>query len=208
MKNKKAKIAMEVLIMMVVVVVTSAIILFLVQSGVIAVKAENEQVSVLNTEFIPMGREGYLAVKDFKFCGFIDANYNCISETDEFSLGSEVHFLFVVESSTYNGDIMLVENYRIKGPNDNLLLDVDEKNNFNYDVTSNERKESVTFKDFFVVGSELPEGKYILELLVENPLLVKKTTLVKTFTMVENVEEVDFEELEYVSDFDGEYDLD
>ena len=43
---------MEILILLVTVVITSAIVLFLIQSGVIAVKAENEQVPVLNTEFI------------------------------------------------------------------------------------------------------------------------------------------------------------
>ena len=78
---------------------------------------------------------------------------------------------------------MLVENYQIKGPNGELLLGVDEKNNFNFDLISNEKKELITFKDFFVVGSDLSEGEYTLELIVNNPLLNKKTTLVKKFQM-------------------------
>jgi hypothetical protein len=201
--NNKGKVIVEMLIMLVVIVITSALILYLVQSGTITVKAENDQVSILNTEFIPMGREGYLAIKDFKFCDFVDLNYNCVGETENFFLGSEVYFLFVVETTTVSGQIMVVENYRIKGPNGELLLDVDEKNNFNFDITSKERKESITFKDFFVVGSDLSEGEYTLELIVNNPLLNKKTTSVKKFQMEsgEDFEELDFNE----NYFDEEY---
>jgi len=166
MKNKKGKVATELLIMLITVVVTSAIIFLLVQAGVLTVKMEAEQTSVLNTEFIPMGREGSLAVKDFKFCGFVDSDYNCIAESEEFYLGSEIHFIFIIESSTSNGDITVVENYRIKGPEGNILLDVDERNNFNFDIISKEKQELITFKDFFVVGEELVEGEYTLELFI------------------------------------------
>ncbi len=193
--NKKGKVAMEILMMMITIVVTSAIIFLLIQSGLISVRAENSDVSVLNAEFIPMGREGYLTIQDFNFCDFVDPGYNCIGESDSFPLGSQVHFLFVIESSTYNGDVMLVENYRIKGPNGELLLEVDEKNNFHYEISSDETKEQVTFKDFFVVGEELPEGEYTLELFIENPLLNKKTTLIKEFKMF-YFEEDFFEEID------------
>ena len=189
MKMKKGKVAIELLIMLVTIVVTSAIIFMLVQADIIKVKPGNSEVSILNSEFIPMGREGYLTIKDFKFCDYVDPGYNCISEGNTFNLGSEVHFLFIVESSTYNGEIMLVENYRIKSPTGEILLEVDEKNNFNFDFNSEETKELITFKDFFVVGEELTEGEYTLELFIENPLLVKKTTLVKKFQM----ESVNFE---------------
>jgi hypothetical protein len=202
--NKKGKVAMEILVMLVVIVITSAILLLLIQGGIITVKAENEQVPILNTEFIPMGREGYLTIKDFKFCDFVDNNYNCIGESEDFFLGSEIHFVFVVESSTYNGDIMLVENYRIKSPEGNVLLNVDEKNNFNFDITSKERKELITFKDFFIVGSELGESEYTLELVINNPLLNKKTTLVKKFKMKRSVEAEDYSE-EEVYGFEEEY---
>jgi hypothetical protein len=200
MKNKKGKVATELLIMLITVVVTSAIIFLLVQAGVLTVKMEAEQTSVLNTEFIPMGREGSLAVKDFKFCGFVDSDYNCIAESEEFYLGSEIHFIFIIESSTSNGDITVVENYRIKGPEGNILLDVDERNNFNFDIISKEKQELITFKDFFVVGEELVEGEYTLELFIENPLLNKKTTLVKKFMMTNNneIQEVELFEEEYL----------
>ena len=200
MKNKKGKVATELLIMLITVVVTRAIIFLLVQAGVLTVKMEAEQTSVLNTEFIPMGREGSLAVKDFKFCGFVDSDYNCIAESEEFYLGSEIHFIFIIESSTSNGDITVVENYRIKGPEGNILLDVDERNNFNFDIISKEKQELITFKDFFVVGEELVEGEYTLELFIENPLLNKKTTLVKKFMMTNNneIQEVELFEEEYL----------
>mgnify|MGYP005672969413 CR=1 FL=1 len=79
--NNKGKVIVELLVMLVVIVITSALILYLVQSGTISVKAENNQVSILNTEFIPMGREGYLAIKDFKFCNFDNYFINHLSSS-------------------------------------------------------------------------------------------------------------------------------
>jgi hypothetical protein len=182
--NQKGKVAIEVLIMLVTIVLTSAIIFMLIQADVIKVKPGNSDVSVLNTEFIPMGREGFLAIRDFTFCDFISDDYQCTSPGENFALGSAVYFRFVIESSTYNGDVKLIKNYRVKDPNGNLLLDVDEKNNFHFDIKSDESKELITFKDYFFVGEELSEGIYTLELIITNPLLDKKTTLVKTFEVI------------------------
>ena len=122
---KKGKVAIELLIMLVTIVVTSAIIFLLIQADVIQVKSGNAEVSVLNAEFIPLGREGYLAISDFNFCDYIDQNYGCVGKRNSFSLGSQVHFLFVVESSTYNGDVMVVENYPMLKSNEsfNRLMD-------------------------------------------------------------------------------------
>lgn len=187
--DKKGKVVVEVLVLMITVVMTSAIIILLVKSGVIGVQAEAEEVNVLNAEFIPMGREGFLAVKDFKFCDYVDPGYNCVNEAKEFELGSEINFLFIVESSTYNGEVMLIENYRIRSPQGNIILEVDEKNNFHFDLASDEKTELITFRDFFVVGEELEEGEYALELFLENPLLDKKTTLVKKFFLISNFDD-------------------
>ena len=182
--NQKGKVAIELLIMLVTIVLTSAIIFMLVQAEVIKVKPGNADVNVLNTEFIPVGREGFLAIRDFTFCDFISEDYQCISPGENFALGSAVYFRFVVESSTYNGDVKLIKNYRVKDPIGNLLLDVDEKNNFHFDIKSDESKELITFKDYFFIGEELPEGIYTLELVITNPLLDKKTTVVKTFEVI------------------------
>jgi hypothetical protein len=181
--NKKGKIAIEILIMMVTIIITSAIIFLLIQSDVIKVKSDRADVDILNTGFIPMGREGYLAIREFTFCQYIDETYQCVGPGDNFDLGGEVHFRFIVESSIYEGNIKLVKNYQITGPDGSVLLDVDEKNNFYFDGKSNEEKELVTFKDYFFVGDELLEGEYTLALVVENPLLNKKTTLSQNFLM-------------------------
>jgi len=193
MLNERGGIAIEVLVMLIVVVVTSAIVLVLVQTGTIAVKAESQDVSLLNTEFIPHGRAGSLVIKEFQFCSFIDEQYNCEFATNDFILGDEVHFLFTVESSVHDGNVMLVENYRVRGPHGNLLLDVDEKNNFHFDLISNDKKELITIADYFTVGGDLEAGEYTLELVLENPLLDKRATLSKTFTM----EELEYESEEY-----------
>jgi hypothetical protein len=182
--NKQGKGVTELLVMLIMIVLTSGIVLLLVQSGIITVKADSEQVSVLNTEFIPMGREGSLAVKEFQLCDYVDPGYNCVNEGDTFIPGSEVHFRFVVESSTYNGDIMLVENYQVKDSQGKIIFNVDEKNNLHFDVSSSELKEKVSFKDYFVLAEDAPEGEYSLDLIVENPLLVKRTITFKLFKVV------------------------
>lgn len=181
--KKNGKIAIEILIMLVTVVVTSGIIFLLIQGGAIKVKSDNSQVNVLNTEFIPMGREGYLAIRDFTFCQYIDETYQCVGPGNNFDLGGDVYFRFVVESSVYNGNINLIKNYRITGPDGTVLLDVDEKNNFDFAQKSDEDKEFITFKDYFFVGEDLQEGEYTLDLIVENPLLNKKSTFSQKFVM-------------------------
>ena len=184
--NKEGKIATQILIMLVVVVLTSAAVFSLVQYGVIKVK-EVEGAQVLNTEFIPYMREGYLAIKEFKFCEDVDENYGCVGEKEDFELGGRIYFRFVIESSIVDGEVMLVENYQLKGPTGEMLLEVDEKNNYYFEVESKKKTELVFFKDYFIVGAGLEEGEYTLELLMENPLLNKKTTLVKKFEMHKKV---------------------
>ncbi|GEM_PF-961751 len=185
--NKSGKVVTEILVMMMVIVLTSAIILFLVQSGLITVKAEGEQAPILNTEFIPLGREGYLAVKEFKFCIYVDDNYNCLLEKDSFFQEDEVHFFFVVESTTANGEIMLIENYRLKDPSGKVLVDIDAKNNYHFEMSSKDKQETVSFKDYFTLADNSEPGEYTLELVLENPLLNKKATLSKTFLVEETV---------------------
>lgn len=174
--NTKASLA-EFMVLLIMIVLTSATVLFLVKSGVVSVRADADEVSVLNTEFIPVGREGYLTITEFQFCGSVDELYNCVNEKDTFKIGDEVHFRFAVESSTSNGEVMLVENYRLKDPSGKLLLDVDEKNNYHLNLESAKKQELITFKDYFVVNLGSEEGEYTLELVMENVLLNKKTTL-------------------------------
>ena len=184
---KQGKLAIEILALLILVVFTSATILVLITTGVISVNADSQQQSVLNADFIPSGRSGSLVIKEFNFCTFIDESYNCVGETNQFQLGQEVHFLFAVESSTFQGQIMIVENYRIKDPAGNVILDVNQKDNFNFDTSSKETKELITIKDFFTVNSGSDLGEYTLGLVLENPLLNKQTTLSQTFLITEEV---------------------
>jgi hypothetical protein len=173
MLNKKGKVITELLVMGILVVVISAVILGLIQSGVLMVRAEGPDVDVLNTEFIPLARTGSLVVKDFGFCRFVDADYNCVNKLKKFPLGSDVHFSFVVESSESEGEVVIIQNYKVKGPDGRLLLDVNDEQNF---IGAGELK----FKEYFVTSPALAEGEYSIELIVENPLIGKKARIIKT----------------------------
>lgn len=179
--NPRATVMMELLIFVITVVLTSVLVLFLVQTGVIAVQADGSEAvePILNAEFIPLAREGTLAVKEFQFCDSVNEFYQCGQEKSNFVLGEEVHFRFVVESSAYNGEVMLVENYRLLAPDGKVILDVDEKNNFYFNQPSSKKTEQVTFKDYFIAGYELADGEYTLELQLENPLLNKNVAIIK-----------------------------
>ncbi len=179
--KKRGKIAIQVLVILIVIVLTSAVMLVLVKSGVLGVKDSSDE--VLDTEFIPYGKGGSLAIKDFKFCGFVDDSYNCIGEGNKFALGDAVYFTFIVDSSTYDGDIKLVENYRVKDPNGKVVLEVDTKNDFYVNWKTNKASEKITFKDYFTIGTEDSAGKYTFELLISNSLLGKNAKLVKEFEM-------------------------
>ncbi|MBU0456764.1 MAG: hypothetical protein ABH824_04945 [Nanoarchaeota archaeon] len=183
--NKKAKIATEILLMMVLVVITSAVVLILVQYGIITVKADVSTEPVLNTEFIPLGRSGYLAIKEFQFCNFVDENFNCFSEQNEFLRIEDVYVRFVVESSVYNGEVMLVRNYRVKDPLGNVILELDQRNNYDFEMKSSKKAEPIVFADYFILGGNAPLGEYTMEIIVENTLLDKKVVLTKKFDVVE-----------------------
>tara|TARA_Y100000034_G_C6830785_1_gene374972 strand:- start:592 stop:1194 length:603 start_codon:yes stop_codon:yes gene_type:complete len=181
--NKKASVMVEVMVFLVIAVFLSATILLLVKSGVIKTKNSYKETSVLNTEFLPLGKSGDFAITDFSFCGSVDNDFNCISKKNNFELGDEVYFRFTVESGTSNGEVMVVENYRLKGPQGNVLLDVEEKNNFNFNIVSRNEHESINFKDFFIVGLDESEGTYTLELFLENPLINKQANLAQNFVI-------------------------
>lgn len=171
------------MIFLVLAVLISATILFLVKSGVIKTKDSGAEISVLNTEFLPIGRSGTLVLKQFDFCGYVDENYDCVRPGDLFYLGDSVYFRFVVESSSSNNEIFLIENYRLLSPSGKILLDVNEEENFYFNLPSNKNKEEINFKDFFIIGPEEETGEYTFELFLENPSIGKKITLTKHFLM-------------------------
>lgn len=182
---KKGKIEIEVFIVLITMVFTSAIILLLVYSGTITVKGDVSAEPVLNTEFLPVGREGFLAVKEFAFCSYVDENLNCLSTQQQFSALENVYVRFVVESSTFNNQVMLLRNYRIKNPLGNVVLEAEHKNVYNFELASSKDTEEAIFADFFVMGAEAIPGEYTLDVIMENPLLGKKVTVAKKFMIVE-----------------------
>ncbi len=180
---KKGGIAVSVLVILGVILLTSAGMLLLIKTGILSVKESTE--SVLNTEFIPYQREGSLAIKDFKFCGSISSNFSCLGQGPEFDVGADVHFMFVVESTVYEGKVKLVENYRIKDAKGKVLLEADNTDNFYFDKLSNAKTEKILFKDYVSMDLSDPAGEYTLELLISNAVLNKKSTLVKKFKLFE-----------------------
>src|SRR3989344_8710311 len=143
--NKKGSVLTQLLIFLVVAIFSSALVLFLVKLGVLIPDKSEE--SILNTELIPYGREGSLFISEFQLCGFIE-NLECISPQDEFGLGQGFYIRFAVDSSVYNGEIKLTRNYELINPNENVVLQVDEKNNYHFDTKSNNENERVIITDF------------------------------------------------------------
>ncbi|HLC88986.1 MAG TPA: hypothetical protein VJG49_03040, partial [Candidatus Nanoarchaeia archaeon] len=158
-------------------------ILFLVKSGVIKTKSSSEEINVLNTEFLPMGRGGTLVLKQFQFCVNVDKSLNCLNEINSFERGENVYIRFVVESSIYNGEVLIVRNYRMKNPEGEVILEVDETNNYNFAAKSNRETEKITVADYIPTMDNSPEGEYTLDLIVENPLLNKKVTTSNQFLL-------------------------
>ncbi|SRR3989344_43740 len=183
--NAHGKLALEILIILVVMVFTSALILVLVKSGVIDVKSDVAAEPVLNAEFLPLGRMGNVAITDFEFCSFVDEEFNCLNVQDEFKRDGNVYVRFIVESSTYQGDILLLRNYQIKDPAGEIVLQVDQRNRYTFEVQGGEESERIVFADFFTLDEDAPPGEYTLDIIVENTLLDKKVILSKKFMVVE-----------------------
>ncbi len=182
--GKKGKVIVGILIVMILVVLTSAVILSLVKFGVIEVRDVTTE-PLLNAEFVPLERKGGLVVKDFQFCGFVDDDFECFNDRKEFDRLENVYVRFVVESSTSNGEVMLVRNYRIKNPSGEVVLELDQKNSYNFEIKG---EEPVIFADYFIMGEDAVLGEYVLDVVVENPLLDKRITLSKKFTLVSSDE--------------------
>ena len=183
--HKRGRIEIEVFIVLITIVVTSAVILLLVKFGTIEVRDDVVAEPVLNAQFLPAGREGFLAVKDFAFCSYVDADLNCVGKPEEFSKGEDVYVWFVVESSVIDGQVMLLRNHEIVDPQGQIVLRAEQKDAYTTELQSGKKEESIVFADFFVLGSDAIPGEYTLNIILENPLLNKKVTLTKKFMIVE-----------------------
>jgi hypothetical protein len=181
--NVKANLAVKVLSFLVVVIVTSALVLILVKTGIVSVKAEHEPVQVLNKEFLPSRNSGHLNIREFSFCNFIDDDFNCDIK-ESFNFGDDVYFKYVVDSTVFDNQVLVVKNYRVRSPSGQLLLDADSKDNFYVDIRSEKRDELVSFKDFFTLLGSGETGFYSLELIIENPLIEKRAVLSEKFEVL------------------------
>lgn len=185
--RKEGRIEIELFVVLITIVITSAVILLLVKSGTIEVKDEVVTEPVLNMEFLPAGKEGILAVKDFAFCSYVDENSNCLERQDEFGKDDLVYVWFVVESTVTDGQVLLLRNYEMRNPLGEVVLQAEQKNAYNLELSSRRKTEKVVFGEFFVLGEDTIPGEYTLNVVIENALLNKKITVTKQFMVVERV---------------------
>lgn len=188
--NKKAAMAKEALIILITVVLTSALVFGLVKFGVVnvqEVEASNTGASMLNAEFMPFGRSGNVVIQNFRFCDYFASLDGCKEEVLTFYQGEEVYFFFEIVTNPFNGDIILVENYRLRAPNGKVILEVEEKNNYYFELSSNKDEETIFFTDYFVLGRYTDPGEYALDLVVKNSLLDKEVTFSQTFQVEESL---------------------
>lgn len=176
--NNKASVIVNIMVFLVIIVITSGILLLLLNVGVLKTKTSTE--NVLNTEFLPGAREGTLGIASLQLCADV-VNYECIIEKDYFFTEDTVYFLAKVQTTSYNGEIQLIENYRLLSPSEKILVDADKKDNFHYALASNQNEE-VVITDSFSLGGNSEVGEYSLEFVIENPLLGKEITITRTFT--------------------------
>ncbi|MBI2572965.1 hypothetical protein HYV86_03850 [Candidatus Woesearchaeota archaeon] len=182
MISNKGSVLVQVAVIAIVAAITTGIMLLLIYVGAFEESSDQaQQVSLLNTEFIPLGRGGDLQIRQFDFCKYVDVKFNCYQKTDVFAKGDEIYLRFLVQSSTYDNQIMLVRNYRIVNPQGNIILNLEEKNSYLLEHESTKENEPAAFADYFTLGDNPDLGEYQVEIMVENPLLDKRISLVKRF---------------------------
>ncbi|MAG60147.1 hypothetical protein CL619_00010 [archaeon] len=193
--GKKGGLAIESLTLLVTVLFTSAAVFYLVQSGIVSVEGSSgaaaSQDQFLNVQFLPIEKGGTLAIQEFSLCYDEDIDYDnllCTDDRELFFPGDEVHFTYEVISSSYLGTISLTENYRLLGPNDEIILDVAAVNDIEYEAEADEEVELVKFRDYFVLGDDEPAGEYKLELIITNTLIEKEAVLRKEITVLAALE--------------------
>lgn len=184
MINNKGKLAVEILVMMIVIVTTSALVLIMIKTGMIVVRAEVTTEPILNTEFLPLGKAGSLAIKEFNFCSYVE-DFNCLNEQNEFNRGDNIYIRFVVESTVDNGDVVVMHNYQVKNPSGGIVLEANQEDNFNFEMRSGNEFEPIVFSEYFNLGNGAQSGEYTLEMIVKNPMLNKKVVVTKKFKVIQ-----------------------
>ena len=184
MISNKGSVLVQVTVIVLVAALTTLVMLLLMNLGVFEEQPENEQVSLLNTQFIPLERGGDLQIRQIDFCKRVDTEFNCYTKTTSFVKGEDVYIRFLVETSAYQGQVLLVRNYRIVDPLGNVIQDLEQQNAYVYEeATPNQR--SVAFADKLTFFADDLVGEYAIEMVVESPLLDKRVAIVKRIMIEE-----------------------
>ena len=158
-------IIVKVMMVLILLVVGSSLILVLINSGLVSVRAqadyENEQ--VLNMEFIPVIDDFVIKIKDFTFCQKVDLSvFNCLGSERVFHPGEQVNFLFIVRSNLAK-EVEVIEDYALIGPFDERILDFQQGGNLKVKLLPDK---DLTIADYFTLSEDALVGEYTLELLL------------------------------------------
>ncbi len=187
--NKKGGIIAQLLVLLIAVALVSAGMLLLIKFDILKVKGASSE-SVLNTEFLPMGRQGILVIKEVEFCDFIDENLECSVLKDEFEQGDNIYVRFVIDTTVVDGAVIAKRNYRILDSSDKVVLQVDEANSLEYEQQTENDLQEIVFADYFTSDEFIP-GKHTVEIIIENPLISKRIISTQYFTLLEAVDEAE-----------------
>ena len=171
--NRRAFSGTEFLISLVIVVALTGTIFALTYSGIIPVKSQNEELTVPLSAFVPYYDQPVLEIKEIKTCTSVTEKYQCLGEKDTFNRGDYVTFRFRVKSSVLGEKVKLTEDYilyregKIVARSDNLI---------NFEQASKKAVETLDFKDYVFLENSFEPGEYWLEMSVENPLMMAKTS--------------------------------
>lgn len=183
---KKGGIVTRILVILIIVIITTAVILYLVQAGIISPKPAGEEVDILNANFIPISNEGVLVIKQLDLCRAVDDQLNCYVKSETFSINDPVYIRALVVSTAVSGKLKLTRSYKMTDSSGNVILTLDQENERVMETPLSENKEeSLAFSDAIFFNSDLNPGEYNLELVVTNPDLQKKTTIVRRVTLTE-----------------------
>ena len=75
----------------------------------------------------------------------------------------------------------------MRNPLGEVVLQAEQKNAYNLELSSGRKTENVVFGEFFVLGEDIISGEYTLNIIIENALLNKKITVTKKFMVIERV---------------------
>src|SRR3989344_2235337 len=135
LKIKKGGIVTQILVMLILVIITTAVILYLVQTGIISPKPAGEEVDILNANFIPIGNDGVLVIKQLDLCRAVDDQLNCYVKTETFSIRDPLYIRALVTSTAVNSKLSLVRAYKITDFSGNVVLKLDQENERTLETT-------------------------------------------------------------------------